>query len=556
MLPWRETRSLLTLADLFQCELPEGTLVLAGADHLSREVSWARTLRPRSPGFGSLRGRELAIIQPAVLRALDSSISLARALEQLAPIVSAVAIGGEVDQQAQAGAEAAGVPLFQLPADTDVEALERSIQRAILDSRQEWQRRARALEREFADLALAGHGFEALVLELARRTGKGVALEAPENAPIVRASYRSGSDAQALQRVLDSTQGSVERWLGQVEPEAIDETNLGRFAASDGLLTRIVAPVRDGRGVVGALSLLGPVTSLTSIDRLALLAAAHACAIELARMDASRTALDAAEGDLLERLLRADDPSEGGLIERAERAGLDLRHPYVALAIRPEDGRSLPTVAEAAERATDLSSAPLVRVRGEHALVLWPLAEDSPDEAALRQHVDGVVESLRAATGEARLSAGLGMPGSGLEGLQRTAMQAEEALGLGMRLHGPGRVITFAELGLYRFLLAAARAPEARPEMESFYDDALGKLAAYDRERGTELVPTLEGYLATLGAPQATAERLHVHRNTLLYRLGRIEAVAGVDLRDAEKRLAMHLALRIGQVRALAAARE
>jgi len=177
--------------------------------------------------------------------------------------------------------------------------------------------------------------------------------------------------------------------------------------------------------------------------------------------------------------------------------------------------------------------------------------DDNGEEAALRQQTDRLMQALQAGTGETLLSAGQGMPGSGLEGLRRTVMQAEEALELGMRLHGAGRTITYAELGVYRFLLAASRAPEVKPELESFFDDALGKLEAYDRERGTELVPTLEGYLATLGAPQATAERLHVHRNTLLYRLGRIEAVAGVDLRDAEKRLAMHLALRIGQVRAL-----
>ena len=72
-------------------------------------------------------------------------------------------------------------------------------------------------------------------------------------------------------------------------------------------------------------------------------------------------------------------------------------------------------------------------------------------------------------------------------------------------------------------------------------------------ERGSELVPTLEAFLATLGAPLATAERLHVHRNTLLYRLTRIEAVAGVDLRDPETRLTLHLALRIGQARQIAA---
>ena len=68
------------------------------------------------------------------------------------------------------------------------------------------------------------------------------------------------------------------------------------------------------------------------------------------------------------------------------------------------------------------------------------------------------------------------------------------------------------------------------------------------RDRGGVLLQTLGAYLATNGSPTEAADRLHLHRNTVLYRLGRIEDVLGVDLRDAEVRLGLHLALKISDV--------
>jgi purine catabolism regulator len=62
------------------------------------------------------------------------------------------------------------------------------------------------------------------------------------------------------------------------------------------------------------------------------------------------------------------------------------------------------------------------------------------------------------------------------------------------------------------------------------------------------LLLTLRAYLAGNGSPTEAADRLHLHRNTVLYRLGRIEEIAGVDLRDPEVRLSLHLALKIEDV--------
>jgi DNA-binding PucR family transcriptional regulator len=58
-----------------------------------------------------------------------------------------------------------------------------------------------------------------------------------------------------------------------------------------------------------------------------------------------------------------------------------------------------------------------------------------------------------------------------------------------------------------------------------------------------ELIATGATYLDTGGSVQATAAALSVHRQTVYYRLQRIEQVTGLDLSRGDHRLSLHLGL-------------
>ena len=73
-------------------------------------------------------------------------------------------------------------------------------------------------------------------------------------------------------------------------------------------------------------------------------------------------------------------------------------------------------------------------------------------------------------------------------------------------------------------------------------------LQTYDERNGADLMSTLEAYFAAHGSPTDTAQRLRVHRNTVLYRLRRIEEIGGLRLDDPAARLNLHLCLRIREV--------
>ena len=523
-----------TVDDVWRGALPKETELVAGASGSRREVVWCTALRARSPAFTPLRGGELLLINPQVLTAVDPRLTLARLLDSLAGQgVAGAAILGRVSPEARRAADAHGLPLFSLPATMPLDQVEQQVLRFIVDRRAELHERAQDLHRQLSELAMAGRGLPALLARLHELTGVPVVLEHDSTVDYVG----SGRLAESTAAAIAAERPALEEWLREVPLSAFDPPVAVR-PLTEGQ-ARLVAPILVQGSIAGFLSLLGSDGELGEMHRLAVGRAAHACAIELVRVRAARDARDEVEEELLDVLTAGRPGSHQAARERAKRKGFDVDAPYLVIAAEPAEAGRAPKVRAAWERqlATMRTSA-LVRERGESTLALVSLAGRRALEP--KALVEQLHRSARAASGPVAL--GYGAVRTGTAEIARGAREAEQALTMGRRLFGPDSATAFKNLGLYRLLYAL----QPLPELRQFRDDALARLAAKDR-RGV-LLQTLGAYLATNGSPTDAADRLHLHRNTVLYRLGRIEDLLGVDLRNAEVRLALHLALKIGDV--------
>jgi PucR family transcriptional regulator, purine catabolism regulatory protein len=153
-----------------------------------------------------------------------------------------------------------------------------------------------------------------------------------------------------------------------------------------------------------------------------------------------------------------------------------------------------------------------------------------------RAHAEALRARLARANDDAALSAGVGGPKRGTTGAHLALLQAEQAVILGRALHGDGTVTMFDDLGPYCFVLGR---PES--DIREFADRILGPLA--DGEQHADLVRTLDAYLRLHGSLNAVARDLYLHRNTVRQRLRRITKLTGADLKNADSRLALQLAL-------------
>lgn len=72
----------------------------------------------------------------------------------------------------------------------------------------------------------------------------------------------------------------------------------------------------------------------------------------------------------------------------------------------------------------------------------------------------------------------------------------------------------------------------------------LGPVLDHDLSNDGGLLPTLEVFLACSGSWRRTADRIHVHLNTVRYRIGKVEKLTGRDLSRLDDKLDVYLALR------------
>jgi PucR family transcriptional regulator, purine catabolism regulatory protein len=525
-----------TIEDVWRGALPKECQLVAGAAGSRREVVWCTALRARSPALTPLRGGELLLINPQVLTAVDSRLTLARLLESLAGQgVAGAAVLGRVSPDARRVADAHGLPLFALPGTVPLDQVEQQVLRYIVDRRAELHERAQDLHRQLSELALAGRGLPALLARLHELTGVPVLLERESSIDYVGSGERLSESTSAA---IAAERPALEEWLREVPLSAFDPPVALRPLLNG--QARLIAPILVQGSIAGFLSLLGTDGELGELHRLAVGRAAHACAIELVRARAARDARDEVEEELLDVLTAGRPGSQQAARERAKRKGFDVDAPYLVIAAESSEPDRAPKIRLAWERllATMRSSA-LVRARGDATLAVVSLAGRRVMEP--RTLVEQLHRAARTAAA-VPVAVGYGAVRTGTAEIASSAREAEQALTMGRRLFGPDSATAFADLGLYRLLYAL----QPLPELRAFRDDALTRLRAKDR--GGVLLRTLGAYLATNGSPTDAADRLHLHRNTVLYRLGRIEDLLGVNLRNAEVRLGLHLALKIGEV--------
>jgi sugar diacid utilization regulator len=104
----------------------------------------------------------------------------------------------------------------------------------------------------------------------------------------------------------------------------------------------------------------------------------------------------------------------------------------------------------------------------------------------------------------------------------------------------PIKTLFFKDIEIKRLLLA-----NENKHLEQFCDKLLSPLLAYENSSKKDFLKTLEVYLKTNCSWSASKDILHIHGNTLTYRLNRISAILGVDLKNYQDRLRLQIAFEI-----------
>ncbi|MEV7781746.1 GAF domain-containing protein [Kitasatospora sp. NPDC088351] len=339
----------------------------------------------------------------------------------------------------------------------------------------------------------------------------------------------------------------------------------GRAAPADGLAAAVAASRAEGRSVrhgdawvcavlagqepLGTLVLRGR-PGLDDADRRLFERAGVVTALVLLLRRSVAETENRVRGELLADLLTSPDRDPAGLTARGRRLGVDLGRPHLVLVAEPAGAPGTAAVdrgrlAGAAGRYL-FGSRGISAEHGEAVVLLVP--DDGTDGPAGSGGPTGPDGALRAAERAAeRLARLAGFPvtvGAGRPAAGPPALAASYAEGLrcvrALRVLGrAGDGASARALGFLGVLLGDGH------DVDGFVGATLGPLLEYDARRGTELVRTLRAYFDCGGSLTRAKDELHVHVNTVVQRLDRVEILLGRDWNHPERSLELQLALRL-----------
>jgi len=297
-----------------------------------------------------------------------------------------------------------------------------------------------------------------------------------------------------------------------------------------------------GDDALGTLRVLGS-RELTASELHLVAVAAQIVGLQLMRLREGLLAETRLYSELLDDLLSGRFEDLPRVRDRAALLGINLTTPRYVLCVgwhRGDSGQQAPgsgslAPVESAIRARFPESI-FVRRPVEVVVLLSPGTAALSDVHALLQ---AAIREIRPAG--RGLAAGLGRLCIGLSDYADSYGEASLGLDVARRRAKPAEVIAAADLGLYGLLARG----NGRGSLETMVEQALGPLLEADAESGSDYVRTLNAYLACDRHLERTAVSLHVHANTVRYRIAKVQEKLGVNLHDVENRFLLELALRI-----------
>jgi sugar diacid utilization regulator len=366
-----------------------------------------------------------------------------------------------------------------------------------LESKNRLLEQSDSIHRRLTDASLGRAGLDGVAATLADLLGRGLRIEQEVSPPFVR--WFGPSDAQTAAAV-----GS--------------------------------APILAGEDELGQVIVVGQ----EPLDELALRALEHGVTVLAVELLRERTAQEIEwrlGGELFDELLARSGPIDRRLAARAARLGIDTGAPHRIAVLEAAEG-------EIDERAVRLAAGQTVNP-GRRAILLTAMGPGRLVLAIPDAFEDQLGPVLRRLTAAANRHAPVAL------GLSRLTTDLPRGLREGLAcarfasMSGdPQAIVRADDMGAMRFLFAL----EDPAPLQEYVDEQLGALLHRAGRDDMQLVVTLRAFLEADGHHGTIAERCHIHKSTVKYRLARIAEVLGRSLSDPEVRFELRLAVALADV--------
>ncbi|MDQ0176073.1 PucR family transcriptional regulator [Bacillus chungangensis] len=255
--------------------------------------------------------------------------------------------------------------------------------------------------------------------------------------------------------------------------------------------------------------------------------------------------------DFISRLLRGELANETAVLSQGHEYGILTGCEYVVLYIyenASKKRKSLSIDKSILFKAmNEVGNALHVKLIGEQLDDFVIIVQDyrindmfHPVSEKARKAACMLVKSFAKHNEKKTISIGIGTRQSDVRDIHTSFQEAKEAVYLGCRVTsgGNGAIHEYTALEPEALL---QHLPDR--ELNRYFTATVEKLIIYDEENGTELFQTLEIYLYCGGKLGDAARILFVHRNTVKFRIARIEELLGISLADGNVSFRLQLGM-------------
>ncbi len=314
---------------------------------------------------------------------------------------------------------------------------------------------------------------------------------------------------------------------------------------------KIICPIAAGGKIYGFLSIIeSQDRKLLQTDYQAIEYTSVLIGQEMIKEKHEKIVQQKLEAEIIDSLLNHKYLSEKEIIEKATIIDWDFKKDYLVMVLRVEDvdllsnqldlERKIKTKKQALKRTVDwelnmLNIDKILTFKGNELIVLFYL------ELRTGQDIKDVALKLaKRLKNKIDLDVSIGIGGFhyGLEGIRKGYKQALAALKLVKLISMKNKVLHYDELGIFKLLSKL----KDDPDLFNYYYETLGPLLQTEKK---DLFETLKALFDHFGNKKKAAEQLHIHRNSLAYRIEKIEELLKIDLLNDQDLLQLYLAIKI-----------
>ena len=238
--------------------------------------------------------------------------------------------------------------------------------------------------------------------------------------------------------------------------------------------------------------------------------------------------------ELIVELIEGKDRDAGSVDERVKALGVGMKKYVYVLTIDimefDVEKFSLTYMRDYLEKMISGSKA---LIYGDHIVIVASCARENGLN-------DSDMAVLIAFLYEYNMRGGISRGFTSLEDLGEHYKQSLEALSLGTRMETDACLYSYDEYALYHIAKVCAQTADLRV----LYQPKLDTLMEYDKDHNTSFTFSLYSYLKHSRNITETAKTLHLHRNSMIYHLKRIEEILGFPLTDSDTLLHIELSFR------------